>query len=159
MKAIRFLVTGLATIAGICLFALAGLVAFGVAMRYGFNTPLIKANDWTQLLMLLVVGFGLAYCGLKHAHVEIDILTKFLSQRAQRILMIIINVLSGVLMLLVTWQSIRQGIDAADMAQVTNLAELPMAWFFMLGAVGIGTYAVVLLLQAVTGESGSGEHP
>ncbi len=151
--------TGLAAIAGISLFALAGLVAAGVLMRYGFNAPLIKANDWMQLLMLLVVGLGLAYCGLNHAHVAIDILTKFLSLRTQRLLMIVINVLSGGLMLLVAWQSVKQGIDAADMEQVTNLAEIPMAWFFMLGALGIAAYAVVLLLQAVTGETGSGEHP
>lgn len=159
MKAVRIFVTGLAVIAGLLLFALAGLVTAGVVMRYGFNMPLVKAGDWTQLLMLIVVGFGLAYCGLNNAHVAIDIFTRLMAKRAQRILMAVINALGGALLLLVAWEAMNQGRDAAEMEQLTNLAELPMVWFFMLGAASFATYAIVLFCQAVSGDVGDGEHP
>lgn len=157
MWLLRKAVTGLALVAGLALFALTVLVVAGVVMRYGFNNPLTKANDWSQLLMLVVVGFGLAYCGLNNAHVAIDMLAQRLSKRVSRVMALVINLLSGALLLLVAWQSVKQGRDAADMEQVTNLAEIPLVWFFMLGALGIGAYALVLLWQAFAGVAAHGE--
>jgi C4-dicarboxylate transporter DctQ subunit len=61
----------------------AGVLTYEVLMRYVFKSPTIWEIEFSVYLLIMATFVGAAY-GLKHgAHINIDLVTHFLSKRAQ----------------------------------------------------------------------------
>ena len=139
----------LAYLGGIVLLWLMGLTVVAVAMRYVFNAPILGAQDISELSLVLVVFLALAYCGWTGGHVAVDLISMFLKPEILRWTDSLVRAISGLLFVYVTWQTMRQGLDALEFGEASNLVEIPHFPFILVVAFGSAVYALVLFVQAV----------
>lgn len=91
--------------AGKVILALMMLVTFtDVFGRYVFNHPLTGSYELTEYMMVIVIGFGLAYCAVVKGHITIDIVVSRLPQQAQAIIDSATCLIGLGLFCLITWQ-------------------------------------------------------
>jgi TRAP-type mannitol/chloroaromatic compound transport system permease small subunit len=84
---------------------LAGIVAIDVALRFGFNRPLIWSWDInSQILCVLVILSG-GWTLLKEGHVRVDVLWNRLSSRKKAVLDLITFLLFFFAIGILLWQS------------------------------------------------------
>jgi TRAP-type C4-dicarboxylate transport system permease small subunit len=86
------------------LFLMMLLVAFDVLGRYIFNSPFTGAFDSIEMMMVVVVFCGLAYCTMEEGHVRVDVILGKLSQRTKAIINIITFIPSIFIVALITWR-------------------------------------------------------
>lgn len=139
----------LAYLGGIALLWLMGLTVVAVVMRYVFNAPILGAQDISELSLVLVVFFALAHCGWTGGHVAVDLIGTVLKPETLRWTDSLVRAISGLLFVYVTWQTVRQGLDALEFGEASNLVEIPHFPFFLVVAFGSAVYALVLFVQAV----------
>jgi len=107
----------------------------------------VSVKGWyelTEYLMVILVAFTIAYCGIEKGHVVIELILNRLSQRVQAIASIITNFLSLGFFIIITWQS------ALYVTQITRASTtlLIPAWpFVAVVAVGTAALCFVFLLH------------
>ena len=151
---VRKSVRHLAIVAGGTLLLLMLLTVYAVVMRYIFNAPILWALDIGRMGLVVLVFFGLAYCGLTGGHIAVDFLGVFAPPRVVQISDVIIRSICVVLIGLMAWQAMQQGLDAIEMGEGTNELEIPLSPFFAVVAFGSITYCIVLMIQVVRAARG-----
>ncbi len=154
-RGVRFL----AFMGGLALVWLMGLTVVAVMMRYVFGAPILGAQDMSEMSLVLVAFLGLAYSGWTGAHIAVDLIGGMLSPALMRWTDTAVRLMGAGLMAVVTWQTVRQGLDAAAYGEATNLVEIPHMPFFMVVALGSAAYTIVLLIQAVRAARGVPDEP
>lgn len=76
-----------------------------VFLRYVFNRPITGSYELTEYMMVIVIGFGIAYCAVVKGHITIDIVVSRFSQRAQAIVDTVTSIFGLGLFCLITWQA------------------------------------------------------
>lgn len=153
---VRKSVRHLAILAGVTLLFLMFLTVYAVIMRYVFNAPILWALDVARVGLVVLVFFGLAYCGLTGGHIAVDFLGIFAPPRIVQISDVVIRSICFVLIALMAWQAMQQGLDAIEMGEGTNELEIPLFPFFAVVAFGSVAYCIVLIIQvarAVRGDA------
>ena len=138
-----------AYISGAALLWLMGLTVLAVIMRYVFNSPILGAQDLSQVSLVLVVFPAMAYCGWTGGHVALDLISSVLKPQALRWTDSAIQTACGILFVYLTWQTWLRGLDAFKYGEATNLIEIPRSPFFFIISIGSGLYALVLFVRAV----------
>lgn len=141
----------LAGVAGAALLWLMLLTVVAVVMRYVFNAPILGAQDLSELSLAVVVFLGMPYCGWTGGHVAVDLISSLAGESRLRYTDTLVRLLGAVLVAFVAWQAMRQGLDALEYGDATNLVEILHHPFLFLMSFGWALFAVVLLLQAAMG--------
>ena len=141
----------LAYAAGAALLWLMLLTVVAVVMRYGFNAPILGAQDISEVSLAVVVFLGIPYCGSTGGHVAVDLISTLVSERRLRYTDTLMRMLGAALFAVVAWQSMRQGLDALEFGETTNLVDIPYHPFMFLMSFSWLLFALVLLLQAAAG--------
>ncbi len=144
---VRKSVRHLAIVAGVALLLLMLLTVYAVVMRYIFNAPILWALDVGRMGLVVLVFFGLGYCGLTGGHIAVDFISVFVPPKAVKITDVVIRSSCFVLIALMAWFGLQQGLDAIEMGEGTNELEIPLAPFFGILAFGCVVYCIVLLIQ------------
>ncbi|NKB21339.1 MAG: TRAP transporter small permease subunit [Alphaproteobacteria bacterium] len=144
---VRKSVRHLAILAGVTLLFLMLLTVYAVVMRYIFNAPILWALDVGRMGLVVLVFFGLGYCGLTGGHIAVDFISVLAPPKLVRVSDVIIRSGCFVLIALMAWQGFKQGLDAIEMGEGTNELEIPLFPFFGVVALGSAIYCIVLLLQ------------
>ncbi len=144
----------LAYLGGLAILWLMGLTVVAVVMRYVFNAPILGAQDISELSLVLVVFFALAYCGWTGGHIAVDLIGLVLKPGVLRWTDTLVRVISGLLFVTLTWQTVRQGLDAFEFEEASNLVEIPHSPFFLVIASCSAVYALVLFVQAIRAARG-----
>ena len=144
---IQKFVRHLAIFAGVALMSLMLLIVYAVVMRYIFNSPILWALDCARVGLVVLVFFGLAYCGLTGGHIAVDFLGAIAAHRTVQLTDIIIRSICCLLVGLMAWQSMVQGLDALDLGEGTNELEIQLFPFFAVAALGSVAYCAVLMIQ------------
>lgn len=144
----------LAIIAGATLLFLMLVTVYAVVMRYVFNAPVLWALDYARVGLVVLVFFGLGYCGLTGGHIAVDFISSFLPFKFLTISDVIIRISCVVIIFLMAWQAFIQGLDALEMGEGTNEVEIPLFPFFLVVAFGSIVYCVVLIIQVVRAAKG-----
>ncbi len=139
----------LAYLGGLAILWLMGLTVVAVVMRYVFNAPILGAQDISELSLVLVVFLALAHCGWTGGHVAVDLIGMVMKPGILRWTDTLVRAISGLLFVTVAWQTMRQGLDAFEFGEASNLVEIPHFPFFLVVAFGSTVYALVLFVQAV----------
>lgn len=129
------------------LAAMMFLTAMDVLLRYIFNRPISGAMEITQYMMVILVGFGLAYCAFVKGLVSVEVLTSRFSPRVQAILNSITYLLSFGFFSLVTWQSIKYIRLMFESNLVSAVLLIPTYPFVAMLALGSFVFSLVLLVQ------------
>lgn len=144
---VQKMVRHLAIVAGVTLLFLMLLIVYAVVMRYIFNSPILWALDCARVGLIVLVFFGLSYCGLTGGHIAVDLLGLFSPPRVVQISDFVVRSMCFVLVGLMAWQALVQGLDALEFGEGTNELEIPLFPFFVVAAFGSAAYCVVLLIQ------------
>ncbi len=138
----------LALISGVTLLALMCLIVYSVFMRRVFNAPPLGVYDTAEVMLIPVVAFSLAYTGLTKGHIFVDLLSSFAKPRTIQRSDAVVLLVCGLLVALLTWESILLGIRAIEVNEVTQMIEIPYFPFIAALALGAAIFAIVLFKQA-----------
>lgn len=141
----------LAYVAGAALLWLMLLTVVAVVMRYVFNAPILGAQDISELSLAVVVFLGIPYCGWTGGHVAVDLISSVVGESRLRYTDTLMRLAGGVLFGFVAWQAMRQGLDALEYGDASNLVDISHYPFMFLMSFGWLLFAVVLLIQAAAG--------
>lgn len=120
-----------------------------VVLRYFFNSPLRGAFEISELIMVVVVFFGLGYTQSVKAHVRVDILVSHLSIKSQLLVDLLNTALSLSFFGLVVWRSLLHAAYVWQSGEYTDLLQIPMAPFKFLVPFGIGLFCIELIIDMV----------
>ena len=146
----------LAIASGCMLLALMMLTVVAVTVRK-FNFPITGTQDLSEAGLTVVVFFAIAYSGWTGGHIAVDLISGVLKGRGLRLLDTTTRTICGAFFTIVTWQTIRQGLNALEQGNGFNLIDLPHYPFFFVVAFGSGLYALVLFVLALRSARGLGD--
>ncbi len=149
--AAAWITRSLAFAGGAALLWLMLLTVVAVVMRYVFNAPILGAQDISELSLAVVVFLGIPYCGWTGGHVAVDLISAVVAESRLRYTDTLMRLLGAVLFAVVAWQALRQGLDALEYGEASNLVEIAHHPFMFLMSFGWLLFALVLLLQAAAG--------
>jgi len=133
----------------VALAAMMFLIFADVGLRYVFNRPIGGSFDLTELLMIMVVSFGFAYCAIVKGHVTVDLLMSRIPQRGRDIINVITGLLSFGLLALISWQCFLYIKVMYIKGQTTPALPIPLYPFVAVVAVGLAVFCLVLLAQFI----------
>ena len=140
---------GLAVVASLGIVAMMLLTCADVFLRYLFNSPIEGTLDITQMLMAVIVFFGLAYCGWTGGHVVVDLLREMVSRKVLIPLAIAVNAIGAVAMLAMAWESLQTSFVYMMTGETPMTVMIPKYPFIWIAAFGALTYAGVLVFKTV----------
>jgi len=136
-------------IAMVLLVLLVLLTVADVILRRFFDAPIAGTFELTTLTLGTIVFFSLAYCAVHGSHVAVDIFVLRLSKRTQSIVGTFIDILSVVIMSLISWRLFLYAIRAKDMGETTAIWEISIYPFVFAAALGSLLLTVVLLINLI----------
>ena len=132
-------------IGAIALVSMMFLTAADVILRYCFNRPISGAYEITEYLMVILIGFGFAYCTLLKRHVTLDVLASRFPQRTSAIINSILYLFIFGLFVLVVWQSIEYTTFMHARNVKSSMLSIPRYPFIAALTFGFVIVSVVLL--------------
>jgi len=141
-------------VGGLFLVGLVGATIVDVSLRHSnqfFGNPLFYgSHDISRLLLLLTVGLSLAYGARTGASVAVEIFERFIGPKINRWFQTIIRAFAGSLMSVAAYHLFWAGIKSRKYMEGTQELNIPLEPFYYVFATGVGLYALVLLLEAIT---------
>lgn len=142
-------VRGLAAVAGFGIVAMMLLTCADVFLRYFLNAPIEGSLDLTQMLMVIIVFFGLAYCGWTGGHVAVDLLRELVPPAVVVPLARLVNLIGAIVMLAMAWQSVLTALTFIKTGETPMTVLIPKYPFILVVTFGALTYAGVLLFKTI----------
>ncbi|MEJ2638820.1 MAG: TRAP transporter small permease [Desulfosarcinaceae bacterium] len=132
---------------GSLLLALMALTVVDVVRRYGFNAPIYGARDVAKLMLLCLVALSVAYSARTGGQVAIELFCQRLTPPLRRVLALAVRLLAIPMLGVLTWQLVDSGINASRFGEASLALLLPFAPFYAILALGMGLYALVLMVE------------
>lgn len=142
----------LAMVAGAAILLMMILTCADVFLRYFFNAPIEGALDLTQMLMVIVVFFALAYCGWTGGHIVVDLLRELIPAKILVPLAVAVNATGAAMMLTIAWQSIVTARAYMQTGETPMTLLVPKYPFILIVSFGALTYAIILLYRTARPE-------
>jgi TRAP-type C4-dicarboxylate transport system permease small subunit len=137
--------------AAVILFAVMLIVAADVGMRYAFNQPFSWSYDLISLyLVLAIFYFCLSRAFALHAHVGVDILHYYVSQKTRRLFELITCLVSApifALIAIVCWRRAYMAFAGHDV--MAGAIEWPSWAFIVLAPIGAGLLTLRLVMNGI----------
>ena len=141
------LVVSLNAIAFFSVLVMAFLITIDVILRGILNRPVPGASEISELIMVLLVSFGLSYCAKKDGHIKIDFVLVLLSERIQAIIRSIGGLLTLGLFVLITWQTALYSYTTFKYKTASIMLDIPIFPFVAIVAFGCGMFCLTLLID------------
>jgi TRAP-type C4-dicarboxylate transport system permease small subunit len=118
-------------------------------LRYGFNAPIVGANEVLSLAAVAMVMLGLPLVTTRDAHVRIDLLDGALGRWGKAVTDALYRVIALVVLWFLTRAYVLRTLDAYEFEDTTNMLDAVIWPFYALVAFGMGAYALILAGQLV----------
>ena len=122
-------------------------VFFDVLFRVLFSRSIPGAIELEELLMGIMVFFGVAHTHSHGGHINIDLLTSKFPRSVNSVIGTCLYLLSSVFYALVSWQLVGQGIKKFQNQEVSFTYHLPVGTFRFIAAVGALLLALAIFLS------------
>jgi TRAP-type C4-dicarboxylate transport system permease small subunit len=139
----------LALLAGCLLLGIAIVTATDALLRDFLGRPLRGTFEATELVLAVIIFFGLPYTGLTDAHVSVDFLTSRLGRRTQYVLIAVNAVVCAVLMGVITLQLTALTAEFLATKRTTITMRIPIFPCILPVTVAAGLAALGFVVQAV----------
>lgn len=143
-KSITRLSMILNNLAATALFIMMVLVVGNVVLRL-VGKPIQATYDYVEFLTALGIGLALAYCTVKDGHISISLLLHKLPLKMQRLIDIIIGIISVVFLIFVTWHMVKYAHTMNLRGEIAITTGTPLAPFIYIIAAGIGVFALATI--------------
>jgi TRAP-type C4-dicarboxylate transport system permease small subunit len=137
----------LAIAGGVVLVAMVLLTVVDVALRK-FHEPIFGRQNISELALLVVVFFSMAYCGRVKGHVAVDLIGNVASRRLLRVTDVLVSLIGAAVFAILTWRSLIAAEHAMEIKRVSNLLAIPHWPFYYVIALGSTLYAIVQIIDA-----------
>ncbi|MGI3184934.1 TRAP transporter small permease [Nioella aestuarii] len=151
----------LATLAGICLLFMMGVIAASVIMRYVVGQPILGVNEIVQLTAVAMVMAALPFCTFHNAHIAVDVLDNHIGKWGRLIGDIGSRLLSGLVLALLCRRAILKVLDTYEFNDTTNMLSLPLWPFYAILAAGSGLCVLIFaeqIIMRLAGHENAMEH-
>ena len=141
MKKTISLVSGILLASSLAIMCI--LVFGNVVLRYVFNSGITWAEEVSRFLLIFITLMGSVYAFAKNEHLKVDMFTKKMSLKIQKILAVVANVTVFITMAMLfkgSWGLVLIG--ASTHAPATNL---PMSYIYGIALVASFCMAVLSL--------------
>ncbi len=140
----------------ILIAAMMVLVVVNVALRAFFNSPIRGVYDILLMLFISAISLSLAHCYLTDGHVNITFIMDKFSEKVQKLVRIILNVISTIMFGAISWFLLAYYVDDVKLSGKTTLTtSTPHYPFYYVLAAGILILALVILMKIIS-EFGKG---
>jgi TRAP-type C4-dicarboxylate transport system permease small subunit len=138
------------TVMALFLLAMVALTFADVIGRRIVGKPIYGANDITEHLMALVVFAGLPLVTAAGAHLTIDLMDKIISRPWLAWWRVLTGVLVTSILAVAAWLFIKHGLNASQIAEVSQALRVPRAplYFFMAASCGLSAMAAIAITFA-----------
>jgi TRAP-type C4-dicarboxylate transport system permease small subunit len=133
--------------AAAALMFITALTFVSVFTRYVFVKPIPDAFDISRLMMGIMIAWGIATCGFRDDHIQMDALWTALKPRGRRVLDLIATSASLLFMGLFTWTLARRVWIIYTSGEKTFDVGLPVWPFYLVAWVGIALAAILLVAR------------
>jgi len=123
------------------------LITVDVSLRKILNMPILGSYEVVQYMMVVTIGFGMAYCGLHRGHINVDLVIDRLPRRARTIMGCITGFLSLAVSIIVVWQAFVYVLQLKQGLKISPVLLIPVYPFAGIVAFGLALYAIVLLIH------------
>jgi tripartite ATP-independent transporter DctM subunit len=131
---------------GLVIFFMMMLLTFvDVILRYIFNAPIMGVKEFTEVLLVMLISFTISYTHEKKGHITMGIVTDKLSDHANLLLSVMVNIISMGIFIIVAWQNADQLIFDINQGAMHGTALYIPSWPFQATLV-IGTITLTLLI-------------
>ena len=127
------------------------VVVADVSLRRLFNSPIHGSNDLATLGFSIIVFLPLAWCALQNGHIELDLITRKLPKMAQQSLEVIMTFLGVIILVLVTWQILEQGIKLQAGNAESAILGIPLPPFIYSAFVGMAILTLAFFIRLLNG--------
>jgi TRAP-type C4-dicarboxylate transport system permease small subunit len=119
------------------------VVCADVAGRFMFNSPMHGGVEFSELLMVVLVFFGLAAAQQQRQNYSIELLTRMFPEWAQKLLELIGYVTCLAIVILLAWPSSKQALQSFERGEAGfGIVPFPLWPSRVLLAVGLWLLAV-----------------
>src|SRR5215213_9401549 len=132
---------------GVLLAGLMAMIITDVTCRYLFNAPLFGSLDLAVVLLVLIVSCAIGYGGRTGAHVTADMVTTVVGPRFEWVSGLLVKALAAAVTAIWAWRLWVTGTTAGRLGESTQLLNIPFEPIYKALSVGVGLYAVVLIIE------------
>lgn len=136
------LMSYVAVVAGICVFAMMWLVDINVLARMFFNAPLLGSVEIAQALLVFCIMFGLPFAQTNGAHVRVTILVSRFPRRLREILFALAMLCGSAFFALLTYSSFGFALRSYQVGEAVWGAALRFPLFPVKGAITVGALLI-----------------
>ena len=136
--------------AAIILFVLMTMTFLDVILRSALNNPIESATELTRLFMAIIVFSALPLVSWKGENIVVDLFDPLFSETLARWRDIVIDLLTGVLLMWPAWrvwELAERSRKYGDVTEYLNLPQHYVGWFIALFS---GFTAVALIARSLT---------
>jgi TRAP-type transport system small permease protein len=138
-----------ALLAQLAILLLTLLMATDVIMRYFFNRPVPGGHELVQFLGAIFVSSGVAYCAVKKAHVDVDLITARFPVRVQSILATLTGFIAFIMWALVSWRTLIYGVESYHSPAMSAVLSIPQYPVVFVVGIGCTLLTLVILVDTV----------
>lgn len=135
--------------AAIALTGMMCLVTIDVILRDIINSPIVGANDYNCLLMMITVLLSLSYCWAQRGHIRMELLVRVLSPKAQDYCWVLAALAGVVVFGFMSFQSFFSVLDAIQFNEITFEAYVILWPFRIIYFLGCLIFTVQLFTDSI----------
>ena len=136
-------------IAALALIFNFGIIVVDVISRFVFHNPVLGTTEYVGLAETVLIFFGMAYTQHNKGMVHITFFMKMLPKQGPMISWVIVNWLSAIVGVLLTYASFVHAGFVQTMKSATATLYIPYYPFYYLMGFGMALLAIELLFSAV----------
>jgi len=138
---------GVHSVGGIILSLMMLLTATDVILRYLFNRPIDGTTELNELMLAILIFFGVAYTATQKGHVRVELLVSTLPEKFRAVLDIFVTLLGLGLFSMLTWQAVVLAMTQQSRELTTAVLYIPVFPFAWMVALGSGLLCLVLVVE------------
>lgn len=148
-KALGTIATAAGIVGGIALMVLMLTTVVDVTLRSTLNVAFLGVTEVTELGLVVVAAFGIAYCGWANGHIALEFGEQVVPPKIWRVVQVAVLAISALAVATVAYFSFAEAIAVHRRAAHTNLLQVAEYPFYAVTGLGFLTYAAILLYRAV----------
>jgi len=130
-------------LAAVAIVAMMFLTCADVLLRL-FRRPITGTYELVSFLGAIAASFAIAHTTAEKSHVAVSLIVRLLPQKLQGIIESCVSLLGIFLFALISWQSIRYGMNCQQCGEVSLTLELPV--YPIIYGIAFGAAVVCLVL-------------
>ncbi|MGI9390668.1 MAG: TRAP transporter small permease [Boseongicola sp.] len=129
---------------------LLGVTVTAVFWRYALNAPIFGIEDVSIVALTIVAAASVAYGGLRHAHVSINLITRIAGRQTTRVTDAVTRVLTAAICFLATYALVVKACGMAKACITSNLSIEHRPFYYVL-AVGMALVGLQITVRLLIG--------